>query len=76
MTSHLCHSCIMATRMFAFLPCARRITFTSTVTRYDFSGAAAFARLDGLVRSTLSSRYGKRLYVESEADYSHEIVTY
>ena len=45
------------------------------VTRYDFSGAAAFAEVDGLVRSTLSSRYQNRLYVEPEPDYSHEIVT-
>ena len=46
------------------------------VTRYDFSGAATFARLDGLVRSTLLRTYGKRLYVESEPDYGHEIITY
>ena len=46
------------------------------VTRFDFSGAAAFARLDGLVRNTLSSRYGKRLYIEPEPAYSQEIVTY
>ena len=46
------------------------------VTRFDFSGAAAFTRLDGLVRATLSSRYQKRLYVEPEPDYSHEVVTY
>jgi hypothetical protein len=46
------------------------------VTRFDFSGAATFARVDGLVRSTLSRRYQKRLYVEPEPDYSHEVVTY
>ena len=46
------------------------------VTRFDFSGTAAFARLDGLVRTTLSKRYQKRFYAESEPDYSREIVTY
>jgi hypothetical protein len=46
------------------------------VTRFDFSGAAAFAQLDGLVRSTLSRKFGNRLYVEAEPDYSHPIITY
>ena len=45
------------------------------VIRYDYSGSAAFARIDELVRSTLSRRYGKRLYMEPEADLSHPIVT-
>jgi hypothetical protein len=45
------------------------------VTRYDYSGSAAFARIDELVRSTLSRRYGKRLYMEDEVDLSHPIVT-
>jgi hypothetical protein len=47
-----------------------------TVTRYDFSGADAFARVDALVRRTLSSRYKKRFYMEPEADLSHPIITY
>ena len=46
------------------------------VTRFDFSGAAAFAALDGLVRSTLSRKFGNRLYVEPDRDYSHPIITY
>jgi hypothetical protein len=46
------------------------------VTRYDFSGAAAFARVDALVRRTFSSRYKKRFYMEPEADLSHPIITY
>jgi hypothetical protein len=46
------------------------------VTRYDFSGASAFARIDLLVRSTLSTKFGNRLYVDSEPDYSHPIITY
>lgn len=45
------------------------------VTRYDFSGAAAFARIDGLVRSTLSRKFASRLYVEPAPDYSHPIIT-
>jgi hypothetical protein len=46
------------------------------VTRYDFSGAAAFTRLDALVRCTFSSRYKNRFYMEPEADLSHPIITY
>jgi hypothetical protein len=46
------------------------------VTRYNFSGAAAFARVDGLVRNTLSRKFGHRLYAEPEPDYSHPIITY
>jgi hypothetical protein len=46
------------------------------VIRNDYSGTAAFARLDELVRSTLSRRYQNRLYVEPEADLSHPIITY
>ncbi len=46
------------------------------VTRYDFSGAAAFARVDGLVRSTFSSKYKNLFYMEPEADLSHPIITY
>lgn len=46
------------------------------VTRFDFSGGAAFARVDGLVRSTLSRKYQNRLFVEADPDYSHEIVIY
>ena len=46
------------------------------VTRFDFSGAAAFTRVDGLVRITLSRKYQKRLFVEADPDYSHEVVTY
>lgn len=47
-----------------------------TVTRYDFSGAAAFARVDALVRSTFSGKYKNRFYMEPEADLSHPIITY
>ena len=47
------------------------------VTRYDFSGASAFARIDPLVRSTLSTKFGNRLYIEPEPDYSHPpVITY
>ena len=46
------------------------------VIRNDYSGTAAFARIDALVRSTLSRRYQNRLYVEPEADLSHPIITY
>jgi len=46
------------------------------VIRNDYSGAAAFARIDGLVRRTLWSRYKNRFYVEPEADLSHPIITY
>jgi hypothetical protein len=45
-------------------------------TRFDFSGATAFAQLDGLVRSTLSRKFGNRFNVEAEPDYSHRIITY
>ena len=42
---------------------------------YNHSGASAFARIDPLVRSTLSRKFGNRLYVEPEPDYSHAIIT-
>ena len=45
------------------------------VIRYDHSGASAFARIDPLVRSTLFRKFGNRLYVETEPDYSHPIIT-
>jgi hypothetical protein len=47
-----------------------------TVTRYDFSGTAAFARVDALVRRTFSSKYKNRFFMEPEADLSHPIITY
>ena len=46
------------------------------VIRNDHSGASAFARIDPLVRSTLSRNFANRLYVEPEPDYSHPIITY
>jgi len=46
------------------------------VIRYDHSGAFAFASIDPLVRNTLSQKFGRRLYVEPEPDYSHPIITY
>ena len=46
------------------------------VTRYEFSGADAFVRVDALVRHTFSSRYKIRFYMEPEADLSHPIITY
>jgi hypothetical protein len=45
------------------------------VIRWQNSGASAFARIDPLVRNTLSRKFGNRLYVEPEPDYSHPIVT-
>jgi hypothetical protein len=46
------------------------------VIRNDYSGTATFARLDELVRITLSRRYQSRLYIEPEADLSHPIITH
>jgi len=45
------------------------------VIRYNHSGLPAFARIDVLVRSTLSRKFGNRLYVEPEPDYSHPVIT-
>jgi hypothetical protein len=44
------------------------------VTRWTYSGASAFARIDWLVRSTLSRKFGHRFYAEPEPDYSNSTI--
>jgi len=44
------------------------------VTRWTYAGASAFARIDWLVRSTLSRKFGHHFYAEAEQDYSDSTI--
>jgi hypothetical protein len=44
------------------------------VTRWTYAGVSTFARIDWLVRSTLSRKFGHRFYAQPEHDYSDSTI--